>query len=237
MPPRKIFTHVVGTDIIRDDARRSTWCSRTTAGCPSGVSYVLENRNLLNRVFPEFFASYPVRPIKDYPGLLLDTLLHSAPRSSQSPVTVVLSPGIHNSAYFEHSYPRARDGRGSRGGARPSRRGQSRLHATDPRQAPGATSSTGEWTTSSSIPSPSAATACSACRGSSTSTARATWSSPTRRERAWPTTRRVYAFMPAPHQVLPGRGRRSCPRCRPIVGVRAATTSRYIARARSTSWW
>jgi uncharacterized circularly permuted ATP-grasp superfamily protein len=72
--------------------------------CPSGVSYVLENRALLNRVFPEFFASYPVRPVKEYPTLLLDALLYVAPRPSQSPVVVVLSPGIHNSAYFEHSF-------------------------------------------------------------------------------------------------------------------------------------
>ena len=103
VPPRKIFTHVVGTDIIRD-GKGQYLVLEDNCRVPSGVSYVLENRTLLNRVFPEFFASYPVRPIKDYPSLLLDTLLHAAPRSSQSPVTVLLSPGIHNSAYFEHSY-------------------------------------------------------------------------------------------------------------------------------------
>ena len=103
VPPRRIFTHVVGTDIIRD-GKGQYLVLEDNCRVPSGVSYVLENRTLLNRVFPEFFASYPVRPIKDYPSLLLDTLLHSAPRASQSPVTVVLSPGIHNSAYFEHSY-------------------------------------------------------------------------------------------------------------------------------------
>ncbi|HKZ06634.1 MAG TPA: circularly permuted type 2 ATP-grasp protein [Methylomirabilota bacterium] len=103
VPPRKIFTHVVGTDIIRDgDGRYHVL--EDNCRVPSGVSYVLENRTLLNRVFPEFFASYPVRPVNDYPSLLLDTLLHAAPRASQSPVTVVLSPGIHNSAYFEHSF-------------------------------------------------------------------------------------------------------------------------------------
>jgi uncharacterized circularly permuted ATP-grasp superfamily protein len=103
VPPRKIFTHVVGTDIIRDGEGRYL-VLEDNCRVPSGVSYVLENRTLLNRVFPEFFASYPVRPINDYPSLLLDTLLHAAPRASQSPVTVVLSPGIHNSAYFEHSF-------------------------------------------------------------------------------------------------------------------------------------
>jgi uncharacterized circularly permuted ATP-grasp superfamily protein len=103
VPPRKIFTHVVGTDIIRDGEGRYL-VLEDNCRVPSGVSYVLENRTLLNRVFPEFFASYPVRPIADYPSLLLDTLLHASPRASQSPVTVVLSPGIHNSAYFEHSF-------------------------------------------------------------------------------------------------------------------------------------
>jgi uncharacterized circularly permuted ATP-grasp superfamily protein len=102
-PPRKIFTHVVGTDLIRSESGQYL-VLEDNCRCPSGVSYVLENRTLLNRVFPEFFATYPVRPIKEYPTLLLDTLLFVAPRPSQSPVVVVLSPGIHNSAYFEHSF-------------------------------------------------------------------------------------------------------------------------------------
>ncbi len=103
IPSRKIFTHVVGTDIIRDD-RGQYLVLEDNCRVPSGVSYVLENRTLLNRVFPEFFASYPVRPIKEYPSLLLETLLYVAPRASENPVVVVLSPGIHNSAYFEHSF-------------------------------------------------------------------------------------------------------------------------------------
>src|SRR5215468_4123131 len=102
-PPRKIFTHVVGTDLIRN-ATGEYLVLEDNCRCPSGVSYVLENRALLNRVFPEFFAPYPVRPVKEYPTLLLETLLYVAPRPSQSPVVVVLSPGIHNSAYFEHSF-------------------------------------------------------------------------------------------------------------------------------------
>jgi uncharacterized circularly permuted ATP-grasp superfamily protein len=102
-PPKKVFTHVVGTDLIRSETGEYL-VLEDNCRCPSGVSYVLENRSLLNRVFPEFFASYPVRPVKEYPTLLLDTLLFVAPRPSQSPVVVVLSPGIHNSAYFEHSF-------------------------------------------------------------------------------------------------------------------------------------
>ena len=102
-PPRQIYTHVVGTDIIRND-RGEFLILEDNCRCPSGVSYVLENRNLLHRVFPEFFTRYPVRSIRDYPRLLLDTLLWSASRASENPVAVVLTPGIHNSAYFEHSF-------------------------------------------------------------------------------------------------------------------------------------
>jgi uncharacterized circularly permuted ATP-grasp superfamily protein len=103
VPSRKVFTHVVGTDIIRNE-RGEYLVLEDNCRVPSGVSYVLENRTLLNRVFPEFFASYPVRPIKDYPSLLLETLLYVTPRASENPVVVVLSPGIFNSAYFEHSF-------------------------------------------------------------------------------------------------------------------------------------
>jgi uncharacterized circularly permuted ATP-grasp superfamily protein len=102
-PPRQIYTHVVGTDIIRND-RGEYLILEDNCRCPSGVSYVLENRNLLHRVFPEFFTRYPVRPIREYPRLLLDALLWAAPRASERPVAVVLTPGIHNSAYFEHSF-------------------------------------------------------------------------------------------------------------------------------------
>ena len=103
IPPRQIFTHVVGTDVIRND-KGEYLVLEDNCRCPSGVSYVLENRNTLNRVFPEFFKYYGVRPIKDYPNLLLDTLLHSAPRASEKPVVVILTPGMANSAYFEHSF-------------------------------------------------------------------------------------------------------------------------------------
>jgi len=101
--PRKIFTHIVGTDIIRDDAGQYL-VLEDNCRCPSGVSYVLENRNLLQRVFPELFAAYPVQPVKDYPDLLLQTLGHVASRMSQKPVIVILTPGLYNSAYFEHSF-------------------------------------------------------------------------------------------------------------------------------------
>jgi uncharacterized circularly permuted ATP-grasp superfamily protein len=103
IPPRKIFTHIVGTDIIRDDAGRYL-VLEDNCRCPSGVSYMLENRNLLQRVFPELFAAHAVQPVKDYPDLLLQTLAHVASRMSQKPVIVILTPGLYNSAYFEHSF-------------------------------------------------------------------------------------------------------------------------------------
>ena len=103
IPPQRIYTHVVGTDVIRDSGGDYV-VLEDNCRCPSGVSYVLENRNVLSRVFPEFFTAYPVRPIKDYPNLLLDTLLHAAPQRTEKPVVVVLTPGMANSAHFEHSF-------------------------------------------------------------------------------------------------------------------------------------
>ena len=103
VPPRKVFTHVVGTDIIRD-GQGQYMVLEDNCRCPSGVSYVLENRNLLQRVFPEFFAGHPVQPIKEYPRLLRETLAATAPHGTQGPVIVILTPGIFNSAYFEHSF-------------------------------------------------------------------------------------------------------------------------------------
>jgi uncharacterized circularly permuted ATP-grasp superfamily protein len=103
LPPRRVYTHVVGTDIIRND-RGDYLVLEDNCRCPSGVSYVLENRSLLQRVFPELFSHYPVRPIKDYPLLLRETLLRAAPRAGENPTVVVLSPGLFNAAFFEHSF-------------------------------------------------------------------------------------------------------------------------------------
>jgi uncharacterized circularly permuted ATP-grasp superfamily protein len=102
-PQRGVYTHVVGTDLIRDGDGRYL-VLEDNCRSPSGVSYVLENRNLQKRAFPELLRDYPVRPIEDYPRVLLETLRHAAPRWSQAPLAVVLTPGIHNSAYFEHSF-------------------------------------------------------------------------------------------------------------------------------------
>jgi uncharacterized circularly permuted ATP-grasp superfamily protein len=102
-PPRGIWCHVTGTDLVRD--RDGTFhVLEDNLRCPSGVSYVLENRQVLKRTFPQVFEASGVRPVDDYPNKLLETLEHLAPANVDSPTIGVLTPGIYNSAYFEHSF-------------------------------------------------------------------------------------------------------------------------------------
>jgi uncharacterized circularly permuted ATP-grasp superfamily protein len=102
-PPRGIWCHVTGTDLVRDrDGRFHVL--EDNLRCPSGVSYVLENRQVLKRTFPQVFEASRVRPVDDYPTKLLETLEHLAPANVPSPTIGVLTPGIYNSAYFEHSF-------------------------------------------------------------------------------------------------------------------------------------
>ena len=72
--------------------------------CPSGVSYVLQNRQVMKRTFPQLFESHRIRPVDDYPSRLLDTLESLSPADVETPRVVVLTPGLYNSAYFEHSF-------------------------------------------------------------------------------------------------------------------------------------
>ena len=102
-PPRGIYVHVSGTDLIRD-TDGSFLVLEDNVRNPSGVSYVLECRAVLKRVFPLLFQTYGVRPVEDYASWLRDTLRYVAPRGSADPTAVVLTPGIYNSAYFEHSF-------------------------------------------------------------------------------------------------------------------------------------
>ncbi len=102
-PPRGVWAHVTGTDLVRD--RDGTfYVLEDNMRCPSGVSYVLENRQLLKRTFPAAFDASHVRPVDEYPHRLLETLQCLAPESLCNPCVVTLSPGIYNSAYFEHSF-------------------------------------------------------------------------------------------------------------------------------------
>lgn len=101
--PRGIWCHITGTDLVRDRDGQ-IYVLEDNLRCPSGVSYVLENRQVLKRTFPQVFEASRVRPVDDYPSRLLDMLQYLAPDSVTSPTVVVLTPGIHNSAYFEHAF-------------------------------------------------------------------------------------------------------------------------------------
>ena len=106
-PPAGVYVHVAGTDLI-EDAQGSLMVLEDNARVPSGVSYVLENRIVLSRVMPELLAAHRVRPVDHYPQMLFDALQSVSPRAN--PVIAVLTPGIFNSAYFEHSYLAAQMG-------------------------------------------------------------------------------------------------------------------------------
>lgn len=104
MTPRfGVWAHVCGTDLVRD-GDGTVYVLEDNLRVPSGVSYMLENRQLMKRLFPELFQSSHILPVDDYPARLYDTLAALSPREGTRPVVVVLTPGIFNSAYFEHSY-------------------------------------------------------------------------------------------------------------------------------------
>ena len=102
-PPRGVWAHVTGTDLVRDKDGQF-YVLEDNMRCPSGVSYVLENRQLLKRTFPHAFDASKVRPVDEYPSRLLDTFRYLAPESLANPQVVTLTPGVYNSAYFEHSF-------------------------------------------------------------------------------------------------------------------------------------
>jgi uncharacterized circularly permuted ATP-grasp superfamily protein len=102
VPPNGVRIHVAGIDMIRDE--KGTWrVLEDNLRSPSGVSYVMENRRTMARVFPNLFASHRVRAVDDYAAHLLRALRKSAATNEADPTVVVLTPGVHNSAYFEHS--------------------------------------------------------------------------------------------------------------------------------------
>jgi uncharacterized circularly permuted ATP-grasp superfamily protein len=102
--PHDIYVHVAGIDIIRTDAD-DFYVLEDNARTPSGVSYMLENREIMLRLFPELFSRYRVAPVENYPDELLATLKSIAPpTASAEPTVVLLTPGVYNSAYYEHSF-------------------------------------------------------------------------------------------------------------------------------------
>jgi uncharacterized circularly permuted ATP-grasp superfamily protein len=103
-PPRRVWCHITGTDLIRHGDGQ-VYVLEDNLRVPSGVSYVLENRELMKRTFPQVFEGLSVRPVDDYPSKLLETLQSIAPVSAgENPTVVLLTPGMYNSAYFEHSF-------------------------------------------------------------------------------------------------------------------------------------
>lgn len=101
--PRNIYIHICGTDLVRD-AQGNYFVLEDNARCPSGVSYVLANRQVMKRVFPTLLSEYRVRPVEDYSQELLNVLRYVAPPGKGDPTIVLLTPGTYNSAYFEHSF-------------------------------------------------------------------------------------------------------------------------------------
>lgn len=102
-PRHDVWCHVTGTDLVRDKDGQ-IYVLEDNLRCPSGVSYVLENRDVMKRTFPQVFEDSNIRPVVDYPMRLLDMLQHMAPPNVSHPKVVVLTPGVYNSAYFEHSF-------------------------------------------------------------------------------------------------------------------------------------
>lgn len=103
-PPLGVWCHITGTDLVRHSDGQ-IYVLEDNLRVPSGVSYMLENRDLMKRTFPRVFEGLRVRPVDDYPSNLLETLEAIAPHAaSEKPQVVLLTPGMYNSAYFEHSF-------------------------------------------------------------------------------------------------------------------------------------
>ncbi|MEO6291211.1 MAG: circularly permuted type 2 ATP-grasp protein, partial [Burkholderiaceae bacterium] len=105
--PNQIYSQISGIDIVRaPDAKGNGeyYVLEDNLRVPSGVSYMLEDRKMMMRLFPSLFNMHRVAPVAHYPDLLLETLRASAPASAAEPLVVVLTPGMYNSAYFEHAF-------------------------------------------------------------------------------------------------------------------------------------
>ncbi len=101
--PGGIYAHIAGIDIVRDDAGEFK-VLEDNLRVPSGVSYMLENRKMMMRLFPELFSEHRIAPVDHYPDVLLDNLRSVAPTGVADPTVVLLTAGAHNSAYFEHAF-------------------------------------------------------------------------------------------------------------------------------------
>ncbi len=105
--PHRVYSHIAGVDIVRaPDAQGNGeyYVLEDNLRVPSGVSYMLEDRRMMMRLFPDLFSQHRVAPVMHYPDLLLETLRASAQPGANDPTVVVLTPGMYNSAYFEHAF-------------------------------------------------------------------------------------------------------------------------------------
>ena len=105
--PNNIYSHISGIDIVRapdPQGRGEYYVLEDNLRVPSGVSYMLEDRKMMMRLFPDLFSLHRVAPVAHYPDLLLETLRASSPATTAEPTVVVLTPGMYNSAYFEHAF-------------------------------------------------------------------------------------------------------------------------------------
>ncbi|WP_205630033.1 circularly permuted type 2 ATP-grasp protein [Curvibacter sp. PAE-UM] len=105
--PNQVYSHISGVDIVRAPNAQGEgeyYVLEDNLRVPSGVSYMLEDRKMMMRLFPELFSAHRVAPVAHYPDLLLETLRASSPGTSAEPTVVVLTPGMYNSAYFEHAF-------------------------------------------------------------------------------------------------------------------------------------
>ena len=102
--PLDVYAHIAGVDVVRAGEEGEFYVLEDNLRVPSGVSYMLENRKMMMRLFPELFVQNRIAPVAHYPDLLLETLRSIAPEGVDDPVVVVLTPGMYNSAYFEHSF-------------------------------------------------------------------------------------------------------------------------------------
>lgn len=100
-PPKGIWCHITGTDLVKND-EGNYYILEDNLRCPSGVSYMLGSRDIIKKIYPNLFNAMGVRPVSDYPFRLLEMLQYIS--NKPSPVVGVLTPGIYNSAYYEHSY-------------------------------------------------------------------------------------------------------------------------------------
>lgn len=101
--PGGVYAHIAGIDLVRTGESRF-YVLEDNLRTPSGVSYMLENRKMMMRLFPELFRRYSVAPVEHYPQVLMNNLRAVAPQGVQDPVVVLLTPGAYNSAYFEHAF-------------------------------------------------------------------------------------------------------------------------------------